>query len=151
MKVKELMTTEVGFCSWQDNLAKAASIMWERDCGIVPVVNSELKVIGLVSDRDICLAVATRGQEASEIKTRDFIKGQIVSCQADDKIKDVLKKMRKKQVKRLPVTSQDGKLIGIISIADVLLSKANQSVKKDILKTVKAISRPRPILLREID
>lgn len=151
MKVKELMTREVGFCTHLDKLAQAALMMREKDCGIVPIVDQNLKVIGIITDRDVCLAVAAHGQKAAGVLTQDFIGGKVISCAENDKITDILKKMRKNQIKRLPVTSQDGKLIGIISLADIVQNTDGKSVRREILKAIKSISRPRPILLHEIE
>ena len=144
------MTAAVGFCFRHDKLSKAVEIMRGFDCGIVPVVSSEMKVVGMVSDRDICLFLAERAAEIGKIEVNDLLKGEVAVCEVGEMIECVLKKMRKNRVKRLPVTSQDGKLTGIISIADILAGEKNKSLDKKILKTIKAISQPRPILLHEI-
>lgn len=145
------MTREAVFCAPQDNLAKAADLMFQRDCGIIPIVSEEKKVVGMLSDRDICIASSLRNLNPADIKAEEFTGKKIVSCRADEKIEEALKKMKKNQVKRLPVTSQDGSLIGIISIADILLATDNhKSLRKKVFSTLKSISKPRPILLREI-
>ena len=148
MKVKKLMTEEVEFCHSEDDLTKAAGIMWRRDCGVVPVIDNNMRVIGMITDRDIAIAACSRDRKPSEIKIGEVTNGKIISCSANDDIKDALKKMRKNQLKRLPVVSQNGALIGILSITDILLE--NKKVKKPVASTLKTISSPRPIVLSEI-
>ena len=61
MTVQELMTPFPATCGPADNLAQAAEHMWDADCGIVPVVDERGHVLGVITDRDICIAAATRG------------------------------------------------------------------------------------------
>ncbi len=151
MKVKELMTKNVGFCHSGDKLPNAVEIMRQHDCGIVPVVDENEKVVGMITDRDICLAVADADSKISQIKVEKLITTKIISCSADDKIKDALKKMRKNQIKRLVVTGKDGKIVGILSVTDVLVSvRKDKKLKKKIYKTLEAIFQPRPIVLQEV-
>lgn len=144
------MTSDVGFCFPTDSLAKAAEIMRQKDCGAVPIISVENRVVGIITDRDICLAVSKNAAPA-KIKASEFCTENIIVCEPDDKIKDILKKMRKNKIKRLPVTSQSGELVGIISLTDVLLvTKKDKSLRKKVVSTLTAISKPRPITLREI-
>lgn len=145
------MTKDAVFCTPQDNLAVVANLMIERDCGVLPIVDEAKKVVGMITDRDICITAAMREQKPSDLFAADFAGKKVVLCRADENIADVLKKMKKYQVKRLPVTSQEDVLIGIISIADILPTIGkHKSLKKKLLSTLKSISKPRPILLREI-
>ena len=151
MKVQDAMTKDAVFCTPQDNLAVVANLMIERDCGVLPIVDEAKKVVGMITDRDICITAAMREQKPSDLFAADFAGKKVVLCRADENIADVLKKMKKYQVKRLPVTSQEDVLIGIISIADILPTIGkHKSLKKKLLSTLKSISKPRPILLREI-
>lgn len=146
------MKTDVGFCSTEDSLKKAAEIMRFRDCGVVPVVDAESRVAGMLTDRDICLAVAARNRKASDVKTRELINGEAIVCSPDDKLQDALKKMRKHQIKRLVAIGERGELAGILSVSDILLAvRKNKGLKKKIYSTLKAISKPVSIVLREID
>ena len=149
MKVKKLMTEEVEFCHLDDDLAKAVEIIWRRDCGAVPVVDGDMRVIGMITDRDISIAVGSRNLKPSEIKIGEVItNSNPITCSADEDAEDALKKMRRKQVKRLPVVSQNDALIGILSITDILLK--DKKSKKKIFSALKAIAKPRPIVLNEI-
>ncbi len=86
------MKTNVGFCSTEDSLMKAAEVMRQRDCGVVPIVNADKKVVGMLTDRDLCLAVVARNRKASDVKTEELLRGKAIVCSADDKLEDALKK-----------------------------------------------------------
>lgn len=149
MKIKKLMQKEVGFCRPESSLTEVAGLMHRRDCGVVPVVDDERKVVGMITDRDICLAVADGDKKASEIKAGELTGNRVISCRADDKPEKALRKMRKNQIRRLPVVGKKKELVGILSIADVLNCK-DKSVRKEVYKTLRAIAKPRRIVLREI-
>ena len=121
MKVLELMTTNAITCSPDTNLAKAAGLMWDYDCGLLPVTDSDGKVIGLITDRDICIAVGTRQRLASDIPVGEVMSGRVHACAPQDTVQDVLRRMRAAKVRRLPVISDGGKLQGVVSISDVVL------------------------------
>jgi predicted transcriptional regulator len=145
------MKTDVGFCSTEDSLMKCAEIMLRRDCGVVPVVDEESRVVGMLTDRDLCLSIVARNRKASDVKAKDLIRGEAIVCAADDKIESALKKLRKNQIKRLAVSGTNGELVGIVSVSDVLLgARKDKKLKKKIYATLKAIANPRPIVLREI-
>lgn len=151
MKVQDVMTKDVHFCTIGDGLDRAAGIMWEKDCGIVPLVDAENKVVGMITDRDICIAVSTQNKPPCEIKVQEFIGRKVIRCLPTDNIRDIFKLMKKNKVKRLPVTSQNGELTGIISLTDILFAaEKNKKLQKRILSTLIEISKPNPILLLEV-
>lgn len=148
MKVSEIMTIDVGFCNLDDNLTNAAQIMWEKDCGIVPVVDAEKRLVGVVTDRDICIAAASRNRRTSSIKAGEMNFRAVKTCAPEDDLKDVLRRMRKYKIKRLCVTNPDGGLLGIVSLSDILLKAGEKkSVRKLIFSTLNAIAKPAPIVL----
>lgn len=145
------MTENVGFCHSADKLTKAAEIMRQKDCGVVPVIDADKKVIGIITDRDICIACADANAKILQSKVGDLMTTKIIGCSADDKIEDALKKMRKNQLKRLVVIDEKSELAGILSVTDVLISgRKNKKLKKKIYATLEAIFQPRPIVLEEI-
>lgn len=148
MKVKKIMTADAGFCYAEENLSKAVEIMRQRDCGAVPVVDSEKKVLGMITDRDIAIAVGSNNKTAAKIKIAEVIGKRVVTCLEKDDAKDALKKMRRAKVKRLPVVGENGVLVGIISITDMILKAPK--LKKKIYSVLKAIAKPHPIVLKEI-
>ncbi len=146
-----MMTVDVGFCGLEDDLTKVIAVMRHKDCGIVPIINAENHLVGVITDRDICLAVA-HDKKISKIKAGEILgDGAVIACAPDDKIKTALMKMRKHQLKRLPVIGQSGEIVGILSIADVLRKvKKDKNLKKRTYKTLEGIFEARPILLKEI-
>lgn len=126
MKVKDLMTTDVKRCSPETNLAAAAKIMWEGDCGAVPVTDERDHVIGVITDRDICIAAATRPRTEGEIPARDVISKAVYTCAPGDDVRAALETMKARKVRRLPVVEQGGRLVGIVSIHDIALQSRNK-------------------------
>jgi CBS domain-containing protein len=121
MRVRDLMRSPVVFCHPETNLAEAAGLMWDRDCGALPVVNESGKVTGLITDRDMCVALGTRNKPASEIAVRDVISRVPRTCGPDDPIHAALRTMSKARVRRLPVVDRAGRLEGILCLHDILL------------------------------
>jgi CBS domain-containing protein len=144
------MTTDVGSCGPETNLAAAARIMWEKDCGAVPVVDAEGRVIGIITDRDICMALTTRNQLASDMTVGAVAGGAVKSCAPEDDASAALKTMQAEQLRRLPVVGGEGQLVGILSLNDVILSSKQGKSKKgahvshgEVMETLKALSRHR--------
>lgn len=121
MKVEELMCTEVGWITTEDPANEAARIMWECDCGIVPVVSSgETKELaGVITDRDLCMAAYTQGKTLAEIPVSSVMARDVLCCTPGDAIASVEKRMRDAQIRRLPVVDAERHLIGMISLADI--------------------------------
>lgn len=150
MKVKEVMTTNAKACTPTDTAAHAASLMWAADCGIIPVVTNGGKVVGVITDRDICMAAMTKERNEANIAVKDVISGNVYACRAENDIHDALKTMREKKVRRLPVVSTEGKLVGMLSMNDVVLKAQEATEKKkaelsftDVVNTYKAICEHR--------
>ena len=121
MKIKEIMTSDVKCCSLDTNLAAAARIMWEVDCGAVPVTDNQGKVVGVITDRDICIAGATRYRAEWDIPVGDVISKTLHACAPADDVHVALATMKRQKVRRLPVVGQDGRPGGIVSINDIVL------------------------------
>jgi len=152
MKVFEVMTIDVGFCHADDNLTKAVQIMWEKDCGVVPVVTNEKRLVGVITDRDIAVAAATQNRCPSSIKAGEMYFRPPKTCAMDDDLKDALKRMRKYKIRRLCVTNRDNELLGMLSLSDVLLKAGEKkSLRRLIFSTLEAIAKPAPIVLEEQD
>lgn len=145
MKVRDLMTLNVATCGPETSLADAAWSMWENDCGALPVVSDD-KVVGLLTDRDIAMAGATKSRTIRDIQVRDAITNKVHPCRADDEIETALGIMAREQIRRLPVTGADGRIEGMISINDIIL-KSNDGKSpvscEGILSVLRAICRHR--------
>lgn len=145
MKVKDVMTPDAQAIWLTESLVDAAQMMWDNDCGILPVIKDGRKVIGLVTDRDICMAVAMRDTHPSSISVEEVMTGKVYSVKAEDDIKQALQVMQEHKVRRLPVVNTEGELDGILSLNDVVLNaKASEGPNgrirySDIVKTYQAI------------
>jgi CBS domain-containing protein len=122
MKVEQLMTRNVQTCRADDHLNQAAQIMWEHDCGVVPVVasgNGAARIVGVLTDRDICMAAYTQGRSLQDIRVASAMSQQVCSCRPSDAIAVALRVMETNKVRRLPVVDQDDHVVGLLSIADI--------------------------------
>jgi CBS domain-containing protein len=120
MKVRDIMTTNVVTCRKDTDVATAAKLMLEGRFGTLPVVDERGRVAGIVTDRDLAMAVGTRQRNAAHIAVHEAMSGPVRACFADDEIGTALKVMEDRHVRRLPL-DREGHLAGILSIDDVAL------------------------------
>ena len=146
MNVRDIMTRPLQTCTLHDNLATVAMRMWESDCGALPVKNHDGHVIGMITDRDICMAAATKHREISDVLVWETITGDIVTVQPEDDISMALDAMAKTQVRRLPVIDDDGLVQGILSMNDLILNSDHKISEHDVLHTLKAICQHRRLV-----
>ena len=143
MKVKEVMTPNAKAIWLTESLADAAKLMWENDCGVLPIIKDGRKVIGMITDRDICMGVAMRDTNPSSISVEEVMTGQVYSVAPEDDIEQALQTMQEHKIRRLPVVSPEGELEGILSMNDIVLhaepSKTGPVAYADVLKTYQAI------------
>jgi CBS-domain-containing membrane protein len=154
MKVEQLMTRNVQTCTPQDALNAVAKIMWERDCGCVPVVgegNGAARVVGMITDRDVCMAAYTQGRPLAEITVGAVMSRDVRACRATDSIGAALKVLEGNQLHRLPVLDENECLVGLLSVADLAREAAREHKRGtkevtdvDVGEVVEAISVPRP-------
>jgi len=139
MRVQDIVTKDVSFCSPGTNAAAATEIMWTRNCGALPIVEDSRGVIGMVTDRDLLIALGTRNRNASDLPVSEVMSKDLSLCTPDDDVRDALKIMAERQLHRLPVVDKDGGLKGILSLDDIALRAETDGLSKDLLKTMKAI------------
>jgi CBS domain-containing protein len=144
MKVQDVMTRDVHSCRPETNLAMAAMQMWDGDFGVLPVLANGGTVVGMITDRDICMAAATKHCDPATIRVEEVTTGEVYGCSPDSEIHEALKVMQQRKVRRLPViNANDGKLTGILSLNDIALKaqadgKAELS-SQDVENTLQAI------------
>jgi CBS domain-containing protein len=148
MKIRDIMTPYVHCCSPETTLAAAASAMWDGDCGALPVVTVDGTVVGMMTDRDICMAVATRGRRASEITVWETTSRKVYGCHGDDDVRSALDQMARHQVRRLPVLDGDQRIEGMVSLNDIIMAhaKSGAPTASDIVEVLEAISAHRPLV-----
>lgn len=150
MKVKEAMKGSPLVCCTADTtLQEAAQMMKVANCGMLPVLNKDEKVIGIVTDRDICLSLARDfSWSHSRMPVEEIMSEDVHYVYENDNLTSALKKMRVNFVGRLPVVDEHGRIRGVLSIHDLfvrtLVENADMghlsSSGENIVKTVKALS-----------
>ena len=140
MKVKDVMTSEPATCTQDTSLAAAAKLMWENDCGILPVVDNG-KLAGVVTDRDMYIALATRNKPASQLKVGEVATKTVSTCEPEDDVRAVLTTMKRARVRRLPVVGFGGVVLGILSMNDLVLEAGHDKAlpSDELLATLQAI------------
>jgi CBS domain-containing protein len=152
VKISQIMKTDVEVCSLDDNLAAAASRMWDCDIGCLPVLDGTGQVVGMITDRDICMAAYIQGTPLWQIPVTTAMAGKVYVVSEGDSVDDVEALMRRVQVRRVPVLDGGGRLKGILSVNDLArrshksglrLRKADGLSGDSIAKTLAAICEPR--------
>jgi CBS domain-containing protein len=133
MKIDQLMTRPVLTCRPSDGLDAAARIMWEHDCGCVPVVvpaDGDDRVVGMITDRDVCMAAYTQGLPLTAIPVEAAMAHEVRSCRPTDSVGDALRILAGNQIRRLPVLDAGGLLVGMVSLADLAREAAREHGRK---------------------
>ena len=121
MQAKDLMTTPARTCRVTAPLPEAAKTMLDESCGCLPIVDAKGQVVGILTDRDICLAVATHhDKRPADIPVRAVMTSTVITCGPDDAIDEALVKMKEHRVRRLPVVDTRGRLKGVLSADDLV-------------------------------
>ncbi len=119
MKVRDIMVETPKYCRPDTDLVQAAEIMSVNNCGLLPVVDEEGKVVGIITDRDICMTLAAKNRRPSDLRVREAMSSRVYTCALDDDLKTALEMMEKGRMRRLPVVGRDGSLVGMVSLGDV--------------------------------
>jgi CBS domain-containing protein len=146
MHVREIMSQPVVTCPEDSTLDQVARLMWEFDCGIVPVVRDDGRLAGVVTDRDICMAAYTQGRPLSAIPVTGSMARQVIASHVDDGIESVEQLMGDNQVRRVPVLDGEGRPVGLISMNDLVrlaARRGNSGDDHDLVHALAAICQPR--------
>jgi CBS domain-containing protein len=152
MRVEQLMTRNVRACKPDDSLSAAAQIMWEHDCGCVPVVipgDGAPTLVGMITDRDVCMAAYTQGHPLHTSPVKGAMATRLCTCRPTDAIAVALTVMRNNRLHRIPVVDAADHLLGILSLTDIAREAARarpgdrELSPTSIAETVEAIARPR--------
>lgn len=156
MQVEQVMNQPAIVCRIGDSTLVAAQLMEEYDCGVIPVVNDEHVLVGIITDRDICLAAQANDEALRDIFVADVMTTQVYSCRTHDTLRHAEELMKRGQVHRLPVIDARGHVQGVLSSHDLLqecsrtrsLRGLREVLKgalsaKELVDTLAAVSRPR--------
>jgi CBS domain-containing protein len=149
MQVQELMTEDVAFCREGDSGAEAARLMWDCDCGSIPVLSTDgRRLLGVVTDRDLCMAAFTTGLGLDAIRVENAMARPPLTCGPEDDLAMVQRVMREFQVRRVPVVDRQDELVGILSLNDLALwaeslGKGRDNQLREVALTLASVCRHR--------
>ena len=151
MRVHEVLTGDVAVLPPGASASEAARIMWERDCGVVPIVGPEGQPIGIVTDRDLCMASYTRGQNLHAFTVGTVMSRGPITCRPSESVHDAEARMASAKVRRLLVVDDRGFLVGLVSLGDLARARRARGVRRaaehlfaGVATTLAAISAPGP-------
>jgi len=150
MKVKDVMTPHAKAIWITESLADAAKEMWESDCGVLPIIKDGRRVVGMITDRDICMATAMKDRSPSTISVEEVMNAQVYGATTEEDIEQALQTMREHKIRRLPVLNLEGELEGILSMNDIVLKhrgngKETQIDPAAVVHTYQAICEHAPV------
>jgi CBS domain-containing protein len=142
MKIKHVMTKDPTCCVSSDTTQRAARIMREEDAGVVPVIENEQSrtLTGIVTDRDLCMNIVAEGRDPRTTQVHECMTAVVVSCSPQDSVEKATELMRENQIRRIPVVDEQRRLVGIVSMADIV-GRANVRTA-ETHETLKSVSAP---------
>jgi CBS domain-containing protein len=149
MKVQDVMSCEIEICRPDEDLNRVAQLMWERDFGVVPVIDPSGIVVGMITDRDVCMAAYTQGRPLASICVGEVMSRTIHSCAPGTSLEAGLSVMKEGRVHRLPVIDSGGILVGLLSLSDLSRAAAREGrrgdrqLSTDLIETLAVICEPR--------
>jgi CBS domain-containing protein len=124
MRVEDLMSAEVRVCSPDETLQVAARLMWDCDIGCLPVVDGDGRLIGMLTDRDVCMAAFHHDERLSGLRVAEAMTVEVYSVLPSATLEAAEQLMRDGQVRRLPVVDARGELRGLLSLNDLARATA---------------------------
>jgi CBS domain-containing protein len=149
--VRDIMSKDVCLVRHWETLDHAARLMWEGDFGCVPVVDEASQLVGIVTDRDVCMGAYTQGHRLADIHVGSVCTRTVYPIEPDATLEAAGALMRAHRVRRLPVCDVDGRVIGVLSMADLAAHLALRTETptvggfspSSLTATLEAVSEPR--------
>jgi CBS domain-containing protein len=146
LRAADIMTDNPETVTPDATLADAARKMRDLNVGIIPVVESEesQRLKGVITDRDIAIRAVAEGKDASKTPVSDVMTTDLETCNKNDSVRDILRVMEREQVRRVPITDREGRLVGIVAQADVAVDylESRPSAKREVARTLRQVSEP---------
>jgi CBS domain-containing protein len=129
MKIEQLMTKATTTCRPGHSLSEAARMMWDNDCGCLPVTagDASQRLLGMITDRDICMAIRSEGGSLEEFRVEDAMTEVVRACNPIDPVSEAMVIMAEARVRRLPVVDDSERVIGLLALGDLALEAARQA------------------------
>lgn len=150
VRVRDIMTADVKSCRPQDTLAVAAIAMNHGDCRFLPVADAAGRPVGVITDGDICILGATDHRPLRGIFVQEMMNKRVATCGPDTEILEVARLMRSHRIRHVPVVGDDGVLIGVVSLTDLILcaeergERSSDPVCHEIAAAVREIAQKHP-------
>ncbi|RIK42452.1 MAG: hypothetical protein DCC55_08775 [Chloroflexi bacterium] len=140
-QARDIMTKDPTCCLPGDTVDQVAQLMKSEDIGPVPVVENHetKKLVGIVTDRDLAIKVVAEGRDPKQTRVEEVMTRELVTCRPEDDLQQVFQAMADHQVRRIPVVTTDGRIVGIIAQADIA-TRVDQP--EPTAEVVEEISRP---------
>lgn len=136
MTCAEVMTPSPTACQPENTAIEAAELMRREDCGLVPVVSENGKLIGVLTDRDIVVKIVAEGRDARSTAVSEVMSTDLVTCLPQETIETVMEQMATRQVRRIPIVERDGSLVGIVAQADIATRIANPQETGQVVQAI---------------
>ena len=136
MKINDVMTRDVRTISPDQTASEAATFMLNEDAGSIPVTDGD-RLVGMITDRDIAVRGVAKGY-GPDTPVRDLMTTGVICARMDDDISEIASRMSDEQVRRIPVTDDQGRLCGIVSLGDL----ARETDKTAAGKALEGVSAP---------
>lgn len=147
MLVKDIMQKPAVTCAANDSLNRAAQLMWENDCGALPVVDAQGCIVGMITDRDALMGAYTRGGPLSASSVSDAMSTTVLSCRGGDPVEAAERLMAESQIRRVPVVDEQLRPLGMLSLNDLARDVARRKrdgLDREFVRTMAAVCTPRP-------
>jgi CBS domain-containing protein len=147
MRIHDIMSKPVVVCGLNDTLNAVARLMWEHDCGVVPVVKEDGRIAGILTDRDLCMAAYTQGKALFDIPVVQAMAKKVFSCHGDDSLDSAAHIMTDNHVRRLPVLDDQDRPVGLVSFSDIVRVASEtmhgHDADHEVLRELTVINQPR--------
>lgn len=147
MYINTIMSSPAITCRPDDTLEAAAKLMWEHDCGAIPVVDQDGSLLSIITDRDVCMAAYINGRPLRELPVAGSMAKQVYRCHADDSLEMAEQLMRANQIRRLPIVDSYNRPMGMLSLGDIaryVSSTSKLQSMEALARTLATVSQSRP-------
>jgi CBS domain-containing protein len=141
MKVRDIMTKPPQTCRLETPLGIASRRMNEADCGTLAVLDHHGRVGGILTDRDLAMALGKTTHNAAHVTAEEAMTRHVHTCTPDETVKTALQRMTDFRVRRLPVIASDGDLQGMLSVDDIIMWGVEKGgvTRKDLVRALRSI------------
>lgn len=135
MQLKDVMTSNVEIVDFDENLQEVAVKMKNLDIGAL-LVREKTQLVGIVTDRDITIRAVAEGLDPKQTAVAEVMTSDFVCGYESEDVREAAHRMAAEQIRRLPVLNEDNELVGIVSLGDLAVDTANDTLKGEVLEQI---------------